>query len=242
MDGGYHGGVLLAIDSSAGASAALAHEGKVLSSWRTAETNTHAEVLASAVQQVLEQAGVRGSGLEGAEDLDGVVVGVGPGPFTGLRVGLALAHSLADVWQKPLHGVCSLDSIAARIARWGLVGAGTGEFMAVTDARRREVYWASYTASMGRISRVRGPEVCAPAEVPRLPAAGLGLSLYPEHLIPVYEDDPEVTSFAVETWTPDAEELALLAESEESVLREPLPLYLRESDAKVPQQMRKGPA
>ncbi len=234
--GGYHGGVLLAIDSSAGASTAVIHEGQVLASWRTAETNTHAEVLASAVQQVLEQAGVQ------AAELDGVVVGVGPGPFTGLRVGLALAHSLAEVWQKPLRGICSLDSIAARIARWGLVGVGTGEFMAVTDARRREIYWAGYTVSMGQISRVRGPEVCAPAEAPSLPAAGMGLSLYPEQLTPAYEDDPGVTSFAVDTWTPDAEDLGLLAESDQSVLREPLPLYLRESDAKVPQQMRRQPA
>lgn len=252
--------MLLAIDSSAGASVAVIHDGQILASWRTAETNTHAEVLASAVQRALAEAGV------GGPELEGVVVGVGPGPFTGLRVGLALAHSLAEVWRKPLHGICSLDSLALRAAAQGL----TGEFLAASDARRREIYWAQYrvqshetsgSASAAGNSPVagsgpavssgpaagsgpavslqdlNGPHVSAAAEAPALPALGAGVGLYADQM-----QLAEGLSGGADQWLPDAEELAQLADSGAAQLREPLPLYLRESDAKVPQQMKRAGA
>ena len=240
--GGYHGGVLLAIDSSAGASVSVIHDGQVLAAWRTAETNTHAEVLASAVQRTLAEAGTGGA------ELDGVVVGVGPGPFTGLRVGLALAHSLAAVWQKPLHGICSLDSLALRAAAQGL----TGEFLAASDARRREIYWARYraddadrptdsltigSAAAAGLQVLDGPQVCAAAEAPALASLGAGVGLYPEQL-QLAAGLPD----GADQWLPDAEELALLAEAGATRLRDPLPLYLRESDARVPQQMKRAGA
>lgn len=252
--------MLLAIDSSAGASAAVIHDGQILASWRTAETNTHAEVLATAVQRTLTEAGIGGA------ELDGVVVGVGPGPFTGLRVGLALAHSLAEVWQKPLHGICSLDSLALRAVAQGL----TGEFLAASDARRREIYWAQYRAqshetdgsgpvvssspavssgpaadsgpavNSGPAVSLRvldGPHVSAAEEAPGLPALGAGVGLYAEQ-IHLAEGLPE----GADQWLPDAEELAQLVDSGAAQLRDPLPLYLRESDAKVPQQMKRAGA
>ncbi len=253
----YHGGVILAIGSSAGASVAVLDHGRVLAQWRTAETTNHAEVLAAAVAETMRQADVDGAGLSG------VVVGVGPGPFTGLRVGLVLAHALAEVWQVPLQGLCSLDSLAHRAVTQAPAGDSAGasggpvepgsEFLAVSDARRREVYWARYrsraapgadhagpdhaapghtgpdpTASAELLD---GPHVSAAGELPDLPAVGIGAGLYSESLT--------ARSALEASWLPDAVELGQIAQSgSPSVLREPLPLYLRESDAKVPAQMR----
>ena len=257
----YDGGVILAIDSSAGASVAVLDDGQVRAQWRTAETTTHAEVLAGAVAQTMRDADVTGT------DIRVVVVGVGPGPFTGLRVGLALAHSLAEVWGVPLHGVCSLDSLAQRSLNQP-AAPGTSapvEFLAASDARRREVYWARYRAdAQGFAELLDGPRVSAATELPDLPVVGVGASLYPQALT--------ARSAAESRWLPDAVELGQLAQRELaqdprgqgrpasgptqpdvtpdlapdarpdtlaiSVLREPLPLYLRESDAKVPAQMR----
>lgn len=246
----YHGGVILAIDSSAGASAAVLDDGVVRAQWRTGQTTTHAEVLADAVAQMMRQAEVTGAGLSS------VVVGVGPGPFTGLRVGLALAHALAEVWDVPLHGVCSLDSLAQRaVSQPASPGASApAEFLAASDARRREVYWARYRADAhGFAELLEGPEVSAAGDLPELPVVGVGASLYPQLL--------SARSAPESHWLPDALELGQLAHraltlsspaqeqaktapdgepSAGTVLREPLPLYLRESDAKVPAQMRAG--
>ena len=91
----------------------------------------HGELLALGVRDVLAQAGAD------RRDLGAVVVGLGPGPFTGLRVGLVTAAALADALDIPAYGGCSLDAMAdATTARDGVV--------VVTDARRKEVYWAQY--------------------------------------------------------------------------------------------------
>ncbi|GAA1181153.1 tRNA (adenosine(37)-N6)-threonylcarbamoyltransferase complex dimerization subunit type 1 TsaB [Nesterenkonia xinjiangensis] len=231
--------MLLAIDSSAGASAAVVHDGEVLASWRTDATTTHAEVLASAVGEVMDRAGVTGARL------DAVVVGVGPAPFTGLRVGLVLAHSLAEVWHRPLHGICSLDSPARRAISHGL--GADAEFLVAVDARRREVYWGRYRAaapdadaggaSWAAAELIDGPHVGPAAELPALGAVGVGVTLYPEQLgLPPGAPDE------AGQWTADAAELALLAESRPQARREPLPLYLRESDAKVPVRRKRATA
>jgi tRNA threonylcarbamoyl adenosine modification protein YeaZ len=89
-------------------------------------------------------------------DLDALVCGVGPGPFTGLRVGMVTAAALGDALGLPVFPVCSLDAIAHR--------AGTGSpLLVITDARRREVYWARYDESGARID---GPHVDRPLDVP----------------------------------------------------------------------------
>src|ERR671927_528782 len=94
--------LILAIDTSAVASAALvsddALEG-VVGSFSTEDTRSHAEVLAPGIERLLADAGVTGA------DIDAIVVGVGPGPFTGLRSGIATARTLAFVWNTPLHGM-----------------------------------------------------------------------------------------------------------------------------------------
>jgi tRNA threonylcarbamoyl adenosine modification protein YeaZ len=111
----------------------------------TVDARAHAELLTPQVLECLAEAGWA------ASDLDAVVVGDGPGPFTGLRVGMATAAAFGDALGVPVHGVCSLDAIAMEVAT-------DAELLVVTDARRREVYWARYRDG----ARVDGPGVLAP--------------------------------------------------------------------------------
>jgi tRNA threonylcarbamoyl adenosine modification protein YeaZ len=90
-------------------------------------------------------------------DVDQVVVGMGPGPFTGLRVGIAFAQSFALAREIPVRGVCSLDAIATQIKE--------DDFIITVDARRKEVYWARYTNGV----RVGQPAVNFPADVTGAP-------------------------------------------------------------------------
>jgi tRNA threonylcarbamoyl adenosine modification protein YeaZ len=107
--------------------------------------NRHAELLAPAIRAVLTAAEVA------MADLDVVVAGLGPGPFTGLRVGVVTATTLADARGLPAVGVCSLDAV------------GSGARTVVTDARRKEVYWAAYDDEGVRTA---GPGVARPEELP----------------------------------------------------------------------------
>ncbi|MCW2619693.1 MAG: peptidase glycoprotease, partial [Modestobacter sp.] len=107
--------------------------------------NRHAELLTPTIRAVLADAG------SAMADLDTVVTGLGPGPFTGLRVGVVTAAALGDARNLPVHGVCSLDAI------------GDGARSVVTDARRKEVHWAVYDAAG---QRVAGPGVDRPEDAP----------------------------------------------------------------------------
>jgi tRNA threonylcarbamoyl adenosine modification protein YeaZ len=107
--------------------------------------NRHAELLTPTIRAVLTEAGAAPG------DLDAVVTGLGPGPFTGLRVGVVTAAALGDALQLPVPGVCSLDAV------------GDGARSVVTDARRKEVHWAVYDAD-GR--RLAGPGVDRPEDAP----------------------------------------------------------------------------
>lgn len=215
--------LILAIDTSAVASAALvsddALEG-VVASFSTEDTRSHAEVLAPGIAGMLADAGVAG------KDIDALVVGVGPGPFTGLRSGIATARTLAFVWGKPLHGLMSLDAIALEVAE---STAAAPEFLVVTDARRKEVYWARYSLAEGQLPVLEdGPHVGFAADLPDLPAYGAGAGLYADAL----RADPD---FAGEQ--PDAlylGQFALARLASGAGLLDSTPLYLRESDAQVP--------
>ncbi|WP_285248679.1 tRNA (adenosine(37)-N6)-threonylcarbamoyltransferase complex dimerization subunit type 1 TsaB [Pseudarthrobacter sp. efr-133-R2A-89] len=215
--------LILAIDTSAVASAALVSDDapeSVLASFATADTRSHAEVLAPGIDAMLSEAGVNGA------DIDALVVGVGPGPFTGLRSGIATARTLAFVWGKPLHGMMSLDAVAMEVAE---STAAVPEFLVVTDARRKEVYWARYSLADGQLPLLQdGPHVSAAAALPDLPAFGAGAGLYGD----VLDAHPE---FAAEQ--PDAlylGQFALARLASGEALLDSTPLYLRESDAQVP--------
>jgi tRNA threonylcarbamoyladenosine biosynthesis protein TsaB len=215
--------LILAIDTSAVASAALvsddALEG-VVGSFSTEDTRTHAEVLAPGIEKLLAEADVTGA------DVDAIVVGVGPGPFTGLRSGIATARTLAYVWGKPLYGLMSLDAVALEVAE---STEAAPEFLVATDARRKEVYWARYTLQVGQLPRlVDGPQVGFASDLPDLPAYGAGAGLYSD----VLRADPDFS-----TEQPDAlylGQFALARLEAGEQLMDSTPLYLRESDAQVP--------
>jgi tRNA threonylcarbamoyl adenosine modification protein YeaZ len=98
---------------------------------------------------------------------DRVVVGMGPGPFTGLRVGIAFARAFAAARSLPVIGICSLDAIVVENV------AVAEEYTVAIDARRKEIYWARYKDGV----RVEGPAVNFPADVDRYI-----LDLYPDVL------------------------------------------------------------
>lgn len=170
--------LLLAIDTSTTAISVALHDGSaVLAEATTLDARGHAEHLAPGMTRVLSEAGAAPG------DLTDVACGLGPGPFTGLRVGIVTARTLALVTGAALHGVCSLDAMAHEAYASG----HAGDLVVATDARRKEVYWARYAGVTDRGDvpwRVGGPEVVRPAdldpEVAALPAVGRGPLLYPE--------------------------------------------------------------
>jgi tRNA threonylcarbamoyl adenosine modification protein YeaZ len=201
--------VILAMDTATPAVTAgvLRLEGvEVLAERVTVDARAHAEQLTPNVLAALADAGLT------VNDLDAVVVGCGPGPFTGLRVGMATAAAYGHALGVPVYGVCSLDAIGIES------GATTSEILVVTDARRREVYWARYRDGV----RVDGPAVNAPADVPADAHAVAGS---PEHaalfdlprVSPVYPTASGLVR-AVADWTAEPAPL--------------VPLYLRRPDAK----------
>jgi tRNA threonylcarbamoyl adenosine modification protein YeaZ len=210
-----HSVLIVVVDSATPAiTAALAEitdtGARVLARRVTVDARAHGERLAPAIDEVLREAGVR------PRDLAAVAAGVGPGPFTGLRVGLVTAAVLADALDIPAYGVGTLDAL----------GCGTtGRVLVATDARRKEIYWGVYADGVP----VTGPAVDRPeavrVDVDR--AVGDGARRYADVLgIPI--DGP---------WYPPAEALASLVAQRvrDKAPTEPLtPLYLRRPDAVEP--------
>jgi tRNA threonylcarbamoyl adenosine modification protein YeaZ len=172
----------------------------------------HGEQLAPLIEEALRKAGASRT------DVTGIGVGVGPGPFTGLRVGLVTARTLALVLQVPVHGVCSLDVLAIEAVDTGAVD---DEFVVATDARRKEVYLASYAPDG---TRRHGPLVERPgAAATHLPVVGEGASLY-----------PDAFPNSVGPQRPSAGWLARVVVGERAERHDPEPLYLRRPDAMTP--------
>ncbi|ANF31464.1 tRNA threonylcarbamoyladenosine biosynthesis protein TsaB [Leifsonia xyli] len=151
--------MLLAIDTSAGTSVAVVDlDAGVISEVIETDTMRHAEVIGTLIDEALRVAGVE------VRALSGVVAGMGPGPFTGLRVGIAAAKAFAVGAGKPLVPVVSHDAVAYE--RYA-IGA-TGPLLVVTDARRRERYWTAYSGAddLGLPIRLDGPGLAKPDELP----------------------------------------------------------------------------
>jgi tRNA threonylcarbamoyl adenosine modification protein YeaZ len=210
--------MLLAFDtSSAAVTVALADpvSGVVVASSSTVDALRHGELLAPAIADALASAGCT------PRDLTKIAVGVGPGPFTGLRVGLVTARTMADVLGIEVAGVCSLDILARQSSL-------TLPVAVATDARRKEIYWALYDgpAADGSRRRLEGPAVDRPADVAHvlagLPVIGRGAALYAEVLGVV--DPAEVVEY------PSAEVLALGVATGTLPVVAPDPLYLRRPD------------
>jgi tRNA threonylcarbamoyl adenosine modification protein YeaZ len=182
---------------------------EVLAERAVTSANRHAELLTPTVRGVLDDAGAA------MADLAAVVTGLGPGPYTGLRVGVVTAAALADARDIPVVGVCSLDAI------------GEGARTVVTDARRKEVYWAGYGADGARLA---GPAVDRPADLTPTPPV-VGDAAFAERLGVVVTPAEVTTAGLLRAAAPQ-----LADPAGAGPLR---PLYLRRPDA-VPPPMRKA--
>lgn len=256
--------LVLALDSSATASVALARvhgseagaSFEILARYESEDTRSHAEVMGPYAQAALQDAGVRG------EDLDAILTGTGPGPFTGLRAGIVTARALGFAWSVPVYGMMSLTALAERAVSGAAAGAATvnageenverafasaegaeivegAELLVLSDARRREVYSARYRVNAEGYSLVDGPNVCPATEI--LPggapsyAYGYGAGLYSETL----EEHGWTIVDSARQVHPHAEYLVAAAArlGVENLSEDTSAQYLRDSDAKVPAAM-----
>lgn len=204
--------MLLTFDTATPRVAVALHDGSdVVAELEAERAMKHGEQLAPLVDAVMRQVGVV------RQDLTAIGVGVGPGPFTGLRVGLVTARTLAFVLEIPVYGVCTLDVLAVEAVDTGAVDR---DFVVATDARRKEVYLASYDADGVRLD---GPVVDKPAALATdAPVVGEGALLY-----------PEAFPLAVGPQRPSAGWLARVVAEERAELVDPEPMYLRRPDAEV---------
>ena len=204
--------MLLAIDTATQAVTVAVHNGeRVLAESSVVDPLRHGELLAPGIEAALHEAAVD------VRDLTGIAVGVGPGPFTGLRVGIMTARTMSLALGVPVYGVCTLDVVAFAVRA---VDAD-GPFVVATDARRKEDYWARYEHPAVRVSE---PAVDRPADVATdLPTAGRGAAMYPDSF--PHRIEPEY---------PTAGDLASMVVSGAARVLAPEPLYLRRPDVAEP--------
>jgi tRNA threonylcarbamoyl adenosine modification protein YeaZ len=216
--------LLLAFDTATPAVTVALHDGaRVVAAESAVDARRHGELLAAAIDRALRGAGAaRG-------DLTAIAVGTGPGPYTGLRVGLVTARVLGSVLGIPVDGICTLDVIAAGVIGTAAAAEAGREFLVATDARRKELYWGRYGADGERLA---GPHVSAVSDLPGgLPVAGEGALLY-----------PDLGAEPIPPRYPDAACLAALAAARVAAGRPPAPpepLYLRRPDAREPGQRKR---
>ena len=233
--------LVVGFDTATPAVSVALHDGeRVVGEAFAVDARRHGELLMPMIAQVMAEAGASRA------DLTAVAVGVGPGPYTGLRVGVVTARVLGAVLGIPVHGVCTLDVIAAAVT-------GGGEFCVATDARRKEVYWARYDADRPRLE---GPLVSAASSIPGAPGlavAGTGGQLYPEAfgevIGPAYPDARTLCAIVAGRLSdrrpdsplaagPGSPLASGLGASGPGVAQPPLlapdPLYLRRPDAREP--------
>jgi tRNA threonylcarbamoyl adenosine modification protein YeaZ len=196
---------VLAIDTSVGVSVAILRSNGELTQSQAVDHGMQGELTAELISKIVSDSGLK------IEEITDVVVGVGPGPFTGLRVGLVTAGVFAHARNIPIHGICSLDAIAFDYAKPCVV---------VTDARRKELYWAPYEDK-----RIGEPQVSIPedllAQFPNTDFVGPGAQLYPD-------------SINGELLDLKAGSLAKLFVSGNAQLVDVSPMYLRKPDAVEP--------
>lgn len=210
--------MLLAIDTSAGTSVAVVDPstGQQLASRSTDDSRRHAEVIGPFLAEVLTEAGVTPA------EVTGVVAGMGPGPFTGLRVGIAAARTFAAARGVPFLPLVSHDAVAADQPQTDQPQTDqppTGPFVVLTDARRREVYWSAYDADGVRVA---GPGLAKPADLDEAIRASR----------PEAASWERVTAVAIPAWRLGALAAERLASG--APFADDTPLYLRDPDVTMP--------
>jgi len=228
--------VILGIDTSTQVCVGLARDGEPVATATVGDSRSHAELLMPTVKSVMKSTKTRRS------DLTGVAVGMGPGPFTGLRVGIVAAQMLATALHIPVYHRCSLDVVGLS---WALTYP-QDSFVACSDARRKELYWAVYDRH-GR--RIEGPYVSSSGGVPEMPCVGPGV-LAPHAKVKM---DPFLAlklGTRVDPFTnswPRPEEVGEILGIDAGLLAAyahelpdvgPEPLYLRHADADVPSRVK----
>ncbi len=223
---------------------AVAGEGGVVASANEIVGTRHAEVTIKQIAMLTADC---------RSDLTHIAVGVGPGPYTSTRVGVATGLALGKALKIPVVGICTLDAIAA-----GVIHADrtpSEDFGVASDARRREIYWAKYRAESEQVVRVGEPLVGPPTEViaahPNTSWAGDGLTRYPELVAecevrvidPAFPDAVDVARLAIDALLGGEVTSATSPELNShggdgagavpagAVLLAPVPLYLRRPDA-----------
>jgi tRNA threonylcarbamoyladenosine biosynthesis protein TsaB len=196
---------VLAIDTSVGVSVAILRSNGEVTQSQAVDHGMQGELTAELISKVVSDSGLK------IEEITDVVVGVGPGPFTGLRVGLVTASVFAHARNIPIHGICSLDAIAFDYAKPCIV---------VTDARRKELYWARYEGIRIGEPQVSKPEAIA-SQFPDADFVGPGANLYSDYI------SGNVTELM-------AGSLAKLFASGSAQLVHVSPMYLRKPDAVEP--------
>lgn len=215
--------MLLAIDTSAGTSVALVdpESRQALAERSTDDSRRHAEVIGPFLAEVLAEAGVTPA------EVTGVVAGMGPGPFTGLRVGIAAARTFAAARGVPFLPLVSHDAVAADQRQTDQPQTDqpqtdqrqAGPFVVLTDARRREVYWSAYDADGVRIA---GPGLAKPADLDEAIRASR----------PEAATWERVTAVAIPAWRLGALAADRLASG--ARFADDTPLYLRDPDVTMP--------
>ncbi len=208
--------MLLALDTSTPLVAVALHDGRGVVHRAVSEAPMqHGEQLGMMIDAALRAVDA------GRLDLTGVAVGVGPGPFTGLRVGVVTARVLALALDVPVSGVSSLDVLAVAAAdAQAASGRAAAPFAVTLDARRKELFWASYDPTGQRLGDL---QVTRPDEVPDGLVVGAGPVLYPDAF-------PQVAG----PIAPDAGVLAQVVVDSLAALLPAEPIYLRRPDAQVP--------
>lgn len=231
--------MILAFDtSSALTSVALVESGAVIATAEHLDARRHAEVTAPLLAQVL------GEVPDARMRVRRIACGVGPGPYTGLRVGISTAIAVGLAWEVPVVGLCSLDAVAEQaLAGTAEVGGPSGRFAVSIDARRSEAYWAEYDADGARIS---GPLVTKLVELDVLMAREPGLNMvgpadtYPHAMWVARRVERlltagvELSDVYVELDAHGADGSATARALAGAALLPPSPLYLRRPDAMEP--------
>lgn len=197
--------ISLAIDTSTSRTSVAIIDGKEIL-WQGSHdgATAHGGALSTLVSQ----------GLQKRPEIDQVIVGMGPGPFTGLRVGISFARSFALARQIRVIGICSLDALAPLVLQSNTLTKDGEDFIIATDARRKEIYWARYSNGI----RVGEPGVNLPEVI-----VNLGLPIFGEGAIKYGLSDNFDIQF------PYLLSLVALSQNQSAHVSEPM--YLRRPDA-----------